>query len=366
MQGNYQLPAHCLSDLRSTPIETGHTLHADWYHAESIASLERKHLFDKSWQYAGPESFISEPGSFCPIDVHGKPILLVKELNGDVRAFYNICRHRGGPIATRAGKARMLRCQYHGWSYKHSGELVGTPSFDGVKEFDPKCFGLKSVGLVNWRGLLFVQLDASGPSFESFFGDVATRPDTPCDIAQLKFFRRDVYRVKANWKLYVDNFLEGYHVGMVHPELATVLDTSNYVSETSRNWSLQHAPLQNRPNPYTQGSGAAHYYFVCPNFMLNMVPGRLQVNSVVPRGVHECDVVFDYFYEELSPADLESKAKTDRDFSDLVQKQDIDICEAVQLALNSGGYERGRYSVSEEKSLHHFHEWYRAAISKIT
>jgi choline monooxygenase len=180
----------------------------------------------------------------------------------------------------------------------------------------------------------------------------------------MEFHSRVTYDIDCDWKTYVDNYLEGYHVGMVHPELAQVLDVSNYKYEATKLWTLQHSPIQNvgdGANPYGDGSGWAYYFFIFPNLMLNIVPGRVQTNVILPLGGGRCRVIFDYFYEPDALGDA-ARIKADLDFSDRVQQEDIEICAAVQRGLASGSYERGRYSPSEETALHHFHDQVRAAF----
>jgi choline monooxygenase len=178
------------------------------------------------------------------------------------------------------------------------------------------------------------------------------------DIATYVFHARERYDIACNWKTYIDNYLEGYHVPHIHPELNRMLDYRSYLVETARWHSLQHSPLDSGDALY--GSGEALYWFVWPNTMLNVMPGRMQTNRVLPIAPDRCRVVFDYFY----PADERNAAERyarDREFSDLVQREDVDMCELVQRGLASGSYVAGRLNPLRENGVHHFHELLREA-----
>jgi choline monooxygenase len=355
-------------DLVTDPIEKAKTLGPWWYQEKDALKWEYRALLGTHWQYVCASSEVAEVGAFRPEVVSEKPILLVRDNDGSLNGFFNVCRHRAGPIAHCAGRGKMLRCQYHGWSYKLNGELVGTPRFDGVQDFSKDKFGLRPIQVHEWHGMVFAKLVPSSITFAEVFAGIGGAT-CPVDMDKLQFAKRVVYRAKCNWKIYVENYMEGYHVPFVHPELSSVLDTSDYHTDVTNWWSLQYAPLQDKPSAYsTKPGGRAEYFFVNPNMMFNILPGRCQINSVVPVGPDQCDIVFDYYYEDAATCgdtrSLEVRLKDDLEFSDVVQKQDIDICEAVQRGMNSGAYEYGRYSVLEEKALHHFHDFYRKALLK--
>ncbi|MBT8131393.1 MAG: aromatic ring-hydroxylating dioxygenase subunit alpha, partial [Gammaproteobacteria bacterium] len=168
------------------------------------------------------------------------------------------------------------------------------------------------------------------------------------------------YRINCNWKVYIDNFLEGYHIPQVHPELAEVLDYRDYQTETFDGYSLQHSKIETATAAYNVGE--AFYYFIFPNIMLNILPGRMQTNLVIPLGPTQCQVDFDYYYTDVSSADALNQIEEDLRFGDLVQQQDGVICEQVQCGLASGSYHRGRLSVAREAGVHHFQQCLRQAF----
>ena len=350
---------------RILPVQNAETLPASWYTASEFEALDRDLIFAKSWQYVGYEAKAPNPGDWFLAEVAGKPLIIVRGNDAKLRAFYNVCRHRGGPLAIADGSGRMLQCRYHGWSYSLEGRLAGTPHFDGVENFDRKNCKLSEVNLSAWEGLVFVNL-AENPAHTLDEVLAGARERTQAlPVHTKKFHRRVVYQAACNWKVYMDNYLEGYHVPFVHPGLTSVLDFSQYVTEIHPQYILQTSPFNKvgENNPYGAASGTeVVYYCVYPNFMLNLTPGRLQVNLVVPRGGNRTDVIFDYFYDDLEGAEAAAQMTRDSEFSDMVQAEDIAICEQVQRGLGSGAYDRGRICVTYEHGMHHFQNLIRKAF----
>jgi choline monooxygenase len=227
---------------------------------------------------------------------------------------------------------------------------------EGVENFDPSLVCLPEVRVEEWGPLVFVNLEASGRSFRETvagIGDAVERAGFPVGRMQLR--ERREYEVEANWKVYVDNYLEGYHIPMVHPALFREVDYERYRVETSRDYSAQLAPLragneEDRTYRKSSEDERALYYWVFPNLMLNFYPGNLQVNSVVPLDSGRTLTAFEWYALE-GVGELEAAIA----FSDQVQKEDMDICQAVQRGLASRSYDRGRFSLRRENGVHHFH-----------
>jgi choline monooxygenase len=254
----------------------------------------------------------------------------------------------------------MLQCKYHGWTYRLDGSLRGVPRFDRSELFDRRDYGLVPVRLESWEGYLFVNLSEAAPPLEETLAGIRERV-APLRPAEASFHHRDVHDVACNWKAYVDNYLEGYHIPLVHPELCKVLDYRAYVTETFGQYSLQHSPLREGAGVY--GDGEAFYYFVFPNTMLNIMPGRIQVNTVLPAGAAACRVVFDYYYDEMESEAARRRIDEDVVFSNLVQAEDADICAHVQRGLASKGYDRGLFSPECENGVYHFQCLLKAAYA---
>lgn len=353
-------------DLEIFPIERAETLSSRFYFGEAIHVFEREHLFSRHWQYVGHRTQFRKPGDQIVATVADNPMIIVMGDDNTLRAFYNVCRHRGGPLATENCSSPMLQCKYHGWTYRLDGSLRGTPRFNRVDLFDTKDFGLYPVALDEWEGLLFVSLTPQQRSAAHYLAGIAERI-APEQLAAKRFARRVVYDVKCNWKAYVDNYLEGYHVPYVHPELCDLLDLQEYVTETSERYSLQYSPLKENDTVY--GSGQAFYYFIHPNFMLNILPGRLQTNLVLPVTPESCRVIFDFFYDETESPGAMRRIEDDVTYSDRVQQEDIEICEHVQRGLESRVYRTGRFSPETELGVYHFQsllkQQYRSAHQSV-
>ena len=359
------LPDISAADLSAHPVERAETIPSAWYTDAGFARADHDWIFTRTWQGIGHAAQVERAGAYFLAMIAGEPVIVVRGKDGVLRAFYNVCRHRGGPLALEDGCVNALQCRYHGWTYLLDGTLRGVPAMDRTELFDRKDFGLVPLRVETWEGLVFVNLDAGAAPLEDSVRGIAERI-APVRLGALAFARRVDYQVRCNWKVYVDNFLEGYHVPYVHPELAKLYDYNRYVTEVYDQYSLQHSPLTG-DNVYSRdGGGEAFYYCIFPNFMLNILPGRLQTNLVLPDGHDRCRVTFQYFYDDVSGSAAERRIEEDLAYSDAVQQEDILICERVQQGLASQAYDRGRFSVKYEAGVHHFQELVRAAYREGT
>ena len=363
-----ELPDCTAADLAAEPLERGRTLPSSWYVDPRLLPAEERWVFAATWQFAGDARQLEAPGDHLRATVAGQPILVVRDETGGLRAFYDVCRHRGGPLGVKPGTRCVLQCRYHGWTYRLDGALRGVPDFDYVELFDRKDFGLIPVAVEEWERFVFVHL---GVPAEPLREQVAGLPERirPWSLATKTFVERVSYEIACNWKVYVDNFLEGYHLPIVHPELSRLLDYRRYVTETAGILSLQHSPFASSDHVYEDpndpdGEGRAYYYFVYPNLMLNILPGRLQINLVTPLGPGRCRVDFDYFYDDVESPEARSRLEADLASSDLTQREDVEICEQVQRRLASWAYDRGRFSVRRESGVHHFHGLMKESIRR--
>ncbi len=367
MLNSQSLPDFTEEDLSIVPLERAETIPSSWYWNPAFHQLEQECIFGTTWQAVGHISKLRHAGDQIVATVAGNPILVVRGSDHELRAFFNVCRHRGGPIATEDCTSKVLQCKYHGWTYLLDGSLRGTPKFDRTELFDKKDYGLLSVPLEVWEGVLFVNLSRDKPGISSLLHGIKERI-APNDLSIKTFHHRAVYEINCNWKVYVDNYLEGYHIPYVHPELATLLDYQQYVTETSEYYSLQHSPLTGKNTLYGSG-GSAFYYFIFPNFMLNILPGRLQTNVVVPLSPNRTKVIFDYLYDDISSEAAHKMIADDIECSHKVQLEDVEICEHVQLGLQSQAYHKGRFSPDAESGVYHFQSLlkrhYRQALSKM-
>ena len=353
MVDSFSFPDFVEENFSSLPIERAETIPASWYTHPSILEIDREIIFAQTWQYVGSISQIENVGDFLTTTVARNPIIVLRDKENILRALYNVCRHRGGPLELEEhGNCKMLQCKYHGWTYQLDGSLRGVPKFDRAELFDKKDYGLLPISVDVWENLLFVNLQNNAPLNVLLNG--ITQRISPISLSTKKFFKRVVYEVNCNWKVYVDNYLEGYHVPIVHPELCNLLDYQNYITETYEHYSLQYSPFTQQENLYGAQNGEAYYYFIFPNFMLNILPGRLQTNLVVPIAHNKTNVIFDYYYDDISSPSVKKIIEDDIAYADNVQQEDREICEYVQRGLESKAYNKGRFSVEMEQGVYHF------------
>lgn len=350
-------------DFEPQALEAACTLPACVYADPAFHTFDAGAIFERSWQLIGRAESLRTAGDHVVAEVAGKPLVAVRGGDGALRVFFNVCRHRAGPLALCDGHARELRCKYHGWTYTLEGQLRAAHEMEGAAGFDKTSIHLERVPAVEWDGLVFAALRDAPVPLERVLDGIRARI-APITLADMRFHSRVTYDVACNWKVYVDNYLEGYHLPHVHPGLNRLLDYRAYETLTADWYSWQQSPLDGARGPYE--GGTAQYYFVYPNLMLNILPQRLQTNLVVPVSQRQCRVVFDYYYADAESPATKEMIVEDLRFSDEVQKEDIGICERVQVGLESGAYQAGRLSPKREVGVHHFHELIRAAYRRTT
>ncbi len=335
-------------------------LPAEFYTAADAVARDRSAVFARGWQLLTYAAAVPNVGDNIAIEIAGLPVVLLRDQQGELRAFHNVCRHRAGPLAVgKTCAAKRLRCRYHGWSYGLDGQLQSAPEMDNVADFDPASIRLPGLQLEVWQGLVFVSENPQVPLAQVMDG-IASRIGYP--LHNYVFACQQTFEVACDWKVYVDNYLEGYHVPHIHPELNRLLDYRSYVTTLADWHSLQFSPLETGNTLY--GSGEALYYFVYPNTMLNILPGRLQTNRVLPLGAGRCRVEFDYYYSAQALSDS-GKQAADLDFSAEVQEEDRWICEAVQRGLASGSYLPGRLNPRRESAVQHFQQRLRGDYAAV-
>jgi choline monooxygenase len=339
------------------------TIPAGWYTDPARLQLEHRRIFCRTWQYAAPLEQLRFPGNYVACDVAGVPVVLTRDPEGALHAFYNVCRHRAGIVAKGAGNRKTLQCLYHGWLYGLDGCLRTTPEFEGVEDFDRQEFGLVPIRVETWGPFAFVNMDAAAPPLLEVLGNIPAETARFDFGAMRKVERRDYY-VNCNWKVYVDNYLEGYHVPVAHPGLYRELDYAQYRVDTYRYYSSQYAPIRpirgedSAGRVYTalQGDDQAFYYWIFPNFMLNIYLGMLQINIIVPLGHDRTLTIFEWYFADPGTPETWNNLQDSMAFSDEIQQEDIELCEDVWRNLQTGIYDRGRYCVKRENGVHHFHQ----------
>ena len=338
-----------------TPLSRASTLDPEFYTRDDVYAFELAEIIRPNWQVIAPASSVAGVGDVISREIGGVQIVVVRASSGKLNGFYNICPHRAGPLATCDARGlKRLRCGYHGWAYDFEGQLKIAPEMHDAESFDRSSIRLTPIAVREWNGLVMARI-GEGLDFEALYGGIEeiAGQDT---LNDLHHHAARVFDVKANWKVYVDNFLEGYHLPFVHPGLTQLVDYSDYKTELGPWWSLQRSPVE-ESGPYAAGEGL--YFFVYPNIMLNIMPARLQTNRVVPTGLDTCKVEFDFYY---APG-AEVRAQDDLKFSDQVQEEDRLFCEHVQKGLTSSAYRPGRLSPSREGGVWHYQNLLRDAYA---
>jgi choline monooxygenase len=353
----------------SAPLSEAYTIPAPWYTDARIATLENENIFARTWQAVARTSQVESPGQYVTSAVAGEPIVVLRGGDRELRAFYNVCRHHAMIVMNEScGRAERLRCPYHGWTYSLEGELRGVTDFEGVCNFDRAQNGLMPLRVETWENFVFVNLDREAAPLLDFLGPLVEGA-RPLGFSALKFVERRSYTLNCNWKVYVDNFLDGgYHVPHMHKGLNSVLDYTNYTIENLERCCVQSSPVSvdsgsDASAAATRKGDRAFYFWQYPNFMLNWYEGYLDTNLVLPLAVDRCEVIFDFYFGDVG----ESRMPYIREsigVSERVQQEDIVICEGVQRGLGSRAYRAGRLSVRREAGEHLFHRLLAADLKR--
>jgi choline monooxygenase len=344
------------------PLERARTIPSLWYFDPEIYAAECRTVFGNSWQLAGRLDQLREPGSFCTTDIAGEPVVVVRDQDGVLRAFANVCRHRAARVVEEAaGRTSRLRCPYHGWTYDLTGRLRGTPEFEGVEDFCREDNGLPALAVETWGPLVWVHPGANPMALTEFLTPLPERT-AGLGMERLRFVERRSYDLECNWKVFVDNYLDGgYHVNAVHPGLAGVLDYAEYRTEVAGFTSVQSSPLRAPDAEADAATGrvrtgsAAYYWWVFPNLMLNIYDGVMDTNLVLPFGPGRCRVVFDFYFADTDGPAARAYIAESIAVAERIQHEDIGVCENVQRGLASRSFSTGRFSVRREAAGYEFH-----------
>jgi choline monooxygenase len=350
------------------PLAQASTIPGAWYTDPRIADLERLSVFSKTWQLVARTDQLKSSGQFVSTTVAGEPIVVVRGSDGVLRAFFNVCRHHAAAVVTEpCGHAALLRCPYHGWNYGLDGSLKGMPEFEGVENFDRAQNGLVPVRVETWECFVFVNLDNHAAPLTDFLGGLVKRME-PLGISKLHYFDRRTYDIHCNWKVFVDNYLDGgYHVPHLHKGLSSVLDYKQYTIENEDRYCLQSSPMVASDEDAATGAARkgdrAWYFWQHPNLMINCYEGYMDTNLVIPVDVDHCTVIFDFYFGDISESSRNYNEES-VSVGNRVQEEDLGICEAVQRGLKSRAYRAGRLSVRREAGEQLFHRLLAADLRR--
>jgi choline monooxygenase len=351
-------------------IRRADTLPARVYRDAGVYAHLRERAFVPSWQFVGTTERAKVPGATSPFTLLegclDEPLVLTRDRDDRLHCLSNVCTHRGTLVCEgEQVVGQHLRCRYHGRRFALDGRFVSMPEFDGAENFPSSRDDLPRVALGQWEGLLFVSLSPA-VSLEEMLQPVRHRCGfLPLSQAKLDPSRSRDYLVNANWALYVENYLEGFHIPYVHAGLAQAIDYGSYTTELFPWCSLQlgvavdgedaFAPPADSPDHVRRV--AAYYWWLFPNTMLNFYPWGLSVNVVRPLGVDRTRVSFLSYVWDPAKLDRGAGAGLDR-----VEREDEAVVESVQRGMGSRLYDRGRYSPAREQGVHHFHRLLAAAL----
>lgn len=342
------------------------SLRADAYVDPEWFRLDQQQIIAKSWQWVCHVEKVREPGSYTTVDVAGHPIAVVRDHEGVLRAFYNVCKHRAHPVLQGEGKTRRIVCPYHSWCYGLNGSLASAPHVSGLKDFDKDQIHLSPVQVEEFCGFVYVNLDLAAEALHVQSGDLAqeVRKWAP-DIEKLTFAHRLTYEIKSNWKNVVDNFLECYHCPTAHKDFCTLVDMDTYKVQTHGIYSSHMAEAGNGANSaydVSKASVRTHaVWWLWPNTCLMRYPGRnsMIVLNIVPLGPDRTFETYDFFLETPEPDEMEKQAI--RYLDEVLQVEDISLVENVQRGMQTPAFDQGRIvtdpngSGKSEHALHHFH-----------
>ncbi len=343
-------------------ISIAETLPSEFYNTEKYFELSKDKIFSKTWQYACDTENAKVPGQMFPFTLLenylDEPLILSRDKNDRLHCLSNVCTHRGNILIEGSCIEKNIVCRYHGRRFDLDGKFLSMPEFSEVKNFPSKKDNLPEIPFNTWEKFLFVSLNPIAP-VQDFIGEMCSRMSwLPLEEFVFDASRSRDYLVKANWALYCENYLEGFHIPYVHAGLNSALDYSGYKTELFKFSSLQIGIGKSgedcfelpKNSPDCGQKISAYYFWIFPNIMFNFYPWGLSINVVRPIKPDLSKVSFlTYIYDETK-LDKGAGAGLDK-----VEREDEAIVENVQKGIKSKNYDRGRYSVKRETGTHHFH-----------
>ena len=342
------------------------SLNAEAYTSAEWARFERDAIFRRTWQWVCHGEKLREPGSYVATIVADQPVCLVRDRQGTLRAFYNVCKHRAHELLRGEGQTRRLMCPYHAWTYDLTGQLLGAPNTGHLKEFDVGEICLDPVRVEEFCGFVFVNLDPDAAPLAELSGDLSSEiMHWAPDVEQLTFAHRLTYDIESNWKNVVDNFLECYHCPTAHKDFCTLVDMKTYKVTTHGIYSSHMAEAGKTSNTAYSVADATvkdhAVWWLWPNTCLMRYPGRgnIIVMHIIPAGPERTLETYDFFFETAEP--IEAELEAIRYIDDVLQAEDIALVESVQKGMSTPAFSQGRIvhdpsgSGKSEHAVHHFH-----------
>jgi choline monooxygenase len=315
---------------------------------------ERKRIFARSWLFMGHVSELAREGDVLTAAVAGYPLIVVRTKDG-LKAFHNVCRHRAGPLfdKERGNCGGALTCQYHGWVYTLDGRLRNARDFGAADGFDPRNFSLFDVRVETWRGFVFVNADRYAPGLAAQLAPLDARLGAR-DLGSLVYTERRTHDIACNWKVYVENYLEGYHIPLVHPQLNAEVDATKYTVTVDGAICFHYAPPK-----VTDGIYDGLWAFAQPNLGVNVYEDGLMMERVAPMGLSGTRLIYDFYLTREAAADPRKRQQI-LSTGAAVTAEDKWICERVQANIDAGIYEAGVFSPRHEAGV----AWFQAFVAE--
>lgn len=342
------------------PIEAAVPPPSTWYTEQEIYDVELREVFEKCWIPVGRLDQVKNVGDYFTGDIVGNPYVVVRGEGGVLEAFHNVCRHKGAEIALKSGNCSQFVCPYHGWTYSLGGCLKKAPHLGAQESFKIEREGLKRIAIDTWGPFIFLDLDAywgGGNRTRELRKDIAeiAPPLEAVGLSNLKWVARKTFDMQCNWKVFVENSLDGgYHVDYAHESLAKGLEFSGYKTEIFERSSIQTCGTQGTDKRL---GDQVMYAWLFPNFFVNRYGKMMDTNIVIPTSPNSCQVIFDFYfdYENLNEWSVKKEMAVAIKHSEGVQEEDITVCESTQRGMRSMSFQHGRYSSKMEKAVHAFH-----------
>jgi phenylpropionate dioxygenase-like ring-hydroxylating dioxygenase large terminal subunit len=345
-----------------------HTLPYAWYTDPDVLRREQERIFRSAWQYAGHTGQIPEPGTFFSARAGRTPVVVTRARDGEVRAFLNVCRHRGFPVVEGDGRRATLQCPYHAWTYDLDGSLRTAPRSEEELGFPKEELGLCAIAVDTWGPFVFVNTSRDAEPLAETLGSMPAQvAELGLDVDALRFHTRWETELEANWKVVCENFLECYHCSVAHPQLAEILDVSAeaYALSTDGRLSSQRTPIRESGRDKMTLDGElprGQFHFLWPNLTVNIFPGRpnISIGPVHPVSPERTYRFLDYFFAaDVDQAWIDELMA----FDDQVGVEDRALVEGVQRGMATGALEHGFLMTHSEQLIGHFQQLTAAALA---
>ena len=325
---------------------TNRTLPWSWYSDPAVLDLEHDRVFNRFWQYAGHVADVAEPGSYSATIVGRLPVVLVRDQQAELRAFLNVCRHRGAIVCEGTGRRETIQCPYHAWTYGLDGSLITAPRADREPGFDTDGLGLVPMQVDTWGPFVFVNPDPDMTPLSDYLGELpALLAADGVDLDGLVFHKRAETEYAANWKVCIENYLECYHCSVAHPSFSKAIDVASgsYTLETRPSLLSQFGPPRNGGGGVYDAQGEisrGQFHLLFPNTAINVMPGRpnLSIGPIIPMSAERTYRYLDYFF---APTTDEAWIADYVALDDQVGAEDRGLVERVHAGMRAGAVDHG-------------------------